>query len=280
MRNFMTKILVATDLSPNSTSAVHFAYRLSLIKSATLVIVHVYNVVKPKNWRMHRFEAYLKTREEFIVTKVDNYLNRIFNAYDEPPIDLELDIQMSTNTVTTILQCANKHKCIYLCIATKGTDKSNHVIGTHASKLLSKSPIPAFGIPSNYKRKPIDTICYASDMINFSKEIRKVIEISVPNNIGIKVLHIVTEERGLIKKITLENRIYRKTGVLIKIKYTAKNPKISMIEDIDIAIKKIRPSLVVFFINRSRHYSKSILYDPHIHNTTIFKKIPVLIFKR
>lgn len=280
MRNFMTKILVATDLSPNSTSAVHFAYRLSLLKSATLVIVHVYDVVKPKNWRTHRFETYLKAREQFILNKVDNFLDRIFNAYDEPPNDLELDIQMSPNTVTTILQCANKHKCIYMCIATKGAGKSNHVIGTHAGKLLNKSPIPAFGIPSNYKRKPIDTICYASDMTNFSKEIRKVIEISIPNNIDIKVLHIVTEEQELIKKSTLESRIYRKTGAQIKVKYTERNPKISIIEDIDIAIKKIRPSLVVFFINRSQHYSKSILYDSHVQNTIMFKKIPVLIFKR
>lgn len=276
----MTKIVVATDLSPNSTSAVHFAYKLSLLKSATLVVVHVYHVAKPKNWRSHRYENYLKAREQFITARVENYLDRIFNAYDEPPIDLELDIHMSPNTVTTILQCATRHKCIYLCLASRGAGKSNNVIGSHASKLLGKSPIPAFCIPSNYKRKPIDTICYASDMTNFSKEIRKVIEISIPNNIEIKVLHIVTDEPALLKKSILESRIYRKTGAQIKVKYFGKNPNSSMIEDIDIAIKKIRPSLVVFFINRSQHHSTTILYDPHIHNTNMFKKIPILIFKR
>lgn len=276
----MEKILVATDLSANSASGIHFAYKLSQLKGATLVIVHVYHLMKPKSWRSHRFENYHKARKEFISVKLNKFLDRIFSSIEAPIINFEVDLQMNPNTVTTILRCVAKHKCTYMCISTQGAGKFKKIIGASASKLIAKAPIPIFSVPSSYKTKTIDNICYASDLTNYQKEIKKIIEFATTLNIEIRLLHIASPTEVILKSTLLEARLFKRTGIVIKVKYALRNPTNDLVRDIDIALKKIRPSLAVFFINRSTHSLNSMLYSSYIPSLSLFKKIPILTYKK
>lgn len=276
----MEKILVTTDLSVNSAAAILFAYKLSQLKGATLVILHVYHILRPKSWRSRRFENYNKAREEFLLTKLNKFLHQIFSAVEAPEVNFEIDLQRNSNTVNTVLKCVAKHKCTYMCISTQGTGKLKKAIDPLVSKLITKAPIPIFTIPSSYKLKKIKSICYASDLINHQKEIKKIIEFAKTLNIEIRLLHIVSPTETVIRATLLQARLLRRTGIEIKTKYVARTPTNTIIEDIDIAIKKIKPSLVVFFINRSRRYLNSILFPADTHTFSIFNKIPVLVYKK
>lgn len=276
----MEKILVATDLSANSSSAILFAYKLSQLKGASLVIVHVYHLLKPKNWRSHRFENYHDARKEFILTKLNKFLDRIFSTIEAPIIDFEIDLQMNPNIVTSILKCVTKHKCTYMCISTQGVGKLKQTIDTSASKLIAKAPIPIISVPSSYKSKSIDSICYASDMTNYQKEIKKIIDFVKTLNIEIRILHIVSPPEIPIKKPLLEARLLKKTGLAIKIKYAPRTLANTLIDDINAEIKKIRPSLIVFFINRSRHYLNPKLYNSDTQSLSLFNKTPILTYKK
>ncbi|WP_164122303.1 MULTISPECIES: universal stress protein [Sphingobacterium] len=276
----MEKILVATDLSANSTSAIHFAYKLSQLKGATLIIVHVYHLSKPKSWRSQRFENYHQTRREFILAKLKKILDRIFSGIEAPVVNVEIDLQMNTNIVTSILKCVAKHKCTCMCISTQGAGKIKNTIGTSTSKLIAKTRIPVITVPSSYKIKTIDSICYASDMANYQKEIKKILEFVKSLNIEIKLLHIVSPLKILLKTTILEARLLKKVGIVVKVKYVLRNPTNTLIEDIDIAVRKIRPSVVVFFINRSKHYLSSIFYASALQPIPLFRKIPILTYKK
>lgn len=276
----MEKILVATDLSANSTSAIHFAYKLSQLKGASLVIVHVYYLSKPKSWRSHRFESYHQARREFILTKLNKILDRILTTSEAPAVDFEIDLQMNSNIVTTVLKSVDKHKCSCMCIGTQGAGKIKQAIGTSTSKLIAKAPIPIISVPSSYKTKDIDSLCYASDMTNYQKEIRKIIEFVKTATIEIKILHIVSPLEIPLKATVLEARLFKRTGIAIKVKYVLRIPTNTLIEDIDIAIRKVKPALVVFFINRSRHYLNSMLYSSGVDRLSLCRKFPILTYKK
>lgn len=276
----MEKILIATDLSAGSTSAIQFAYKLSQLKGATLIIVHVYHLLKPRSWRSHRFENYRQARREFVSTKLSKFLGRIFSKIEAPAVNFEIDLQMNPNIVTTILRCAAKHKCTCICLGIHGAGKLKQTVGATANKLITKSPVPVISVPDFYKTRAINSICYASDMINYQKETKKVVEFVKALDIEIRILHVVCSGDILLKPRLLETRLLKRTGVGVKVKYVLRSSANTLIEDIDLAIKKIRPSLVIFFINKSKHYLNSILYSSTTQELSLFRKVPILTFKK
>lgn len=276
----MEKILVTTDLSANSASAIRFAYKISQLRGATLVIVHVYHVLRPSNWREHRYESYCSSRREFILNKLTKFLDHIFSHINQPFTNYEIDLQMSPNTITSILDCATKHRCIYICISIRGAGKSKEIMGTIASKLIVKTRIPIISIPSSYKAKAINSLCYATDMVYYQKEIKKVLEFASPLKIAVKMLHIVLPTETLPKIATIETRLLKRTKSEIKVKYVLKSINNTLDEDINLAIKRVKPSLIVFFINQSTTYFNSIFYPPNAQSLSILSKIPLVSFKR
>ena len=276
----MEKILVATDLSANSVSAIQYAYRLCQLKGAKLVIVHVYYISKPKSWRQHRYETYKNARKEFIIAKLNKFISKIFSNTVDPIINIKIDIQMHQNTVNTILKSAIKYKCKYICIGTHGSGKQKNLLGPTASKLLAKSPKPIICIPNTYNKKTIDSICYSSDLLNYQKEIKKIIEFVNPMDIEFKLLHITDAPSSILKTKIIETRLLKRTGFMVKMKYAQKKVTNTLLEDIDISVKKMKPAMVIFFINRSKNYSNSIFTPAQAKQLSFLKKLPVLIYKK
>ena len=187
---------------------------------------------------------------------------------------------MNPNIVTTILRCVAKHKCTCICHGIQGGGRLKKTIGASANKIIAKSPVPVISVPSFYKTKTIDSICYASDMTNYQKEIKKIVEFVKILNVEIKLLHIVSPREIMLKATLLEARLFKRVGVVVKVKYALRTSANTIIEDIDLAIRKIRPSLVVFFINKSKHYLNSILYSSTTEELALFRKIPILTYKK
>ncbi|MFZ4263803.1 hypothetical protein ACFRAE_17335 [Sphingobacterium sp. HJSM2_6] len=275
----MKKLLVVTDLSVSSISAIYFAYKISQIEKATLVITHVYSLSKPKNWRPQRFDKYHNARKEFLLTKLNNLLNQIFNTIDGPHVNCEIDLQMNSNSVNAILNCVVRHKCTYMFV-------SNQVNAKHSSIkmisniLIAKSKIPVFSVPISYKLKKIDSICFASNMTNYQKEIKKIASFVGMQNIKIMLLHIFFPSNILLKANTLEGRLLKKTGLSIKIKYIQRSQSRSLSEDIIIGIKKTKPSLIVYFMDRSTQITNKSPNSIGFSISTFFNKTPILFFKR
>lgn len=276
----MEKILVATDLSVNSTSSIHFAFNLARLKGATLIIAHVYHIIKPKSWRPHRFENYHAKRREFLLEKMENLIDRALSNSDRSIEHMEVDLIMHSNTVNALIKCAARHKCTHVCISTHGNGKNKNNLGLTATKLIAKMPIPIFSIPKAYKIKNIVSICYVSDLTNYQKEISKLVHYLNLFHAELLILHIKQRNETIIRSSLLQTRILKRIGISIKVKYANRTSTDSLIVDMNKAIKKLRPSLVVLFLNRSTHYLNSIHYTAEAPSLSFLKKMPVLALKR
>ncbi|MGN0002924.1 MAG: universal stress protein [Sphingobacterium composti] len=276
----MEKILVTTDLSTHSISAIHLALQLAKERSAKLIIVHVYNLLKPKKWRIQRFENYKETRKEFVLNKLNKFLEKAIPSPKLTSFDIEIDLQINTNTTSALLNTIKKHDCFFGIISTHGRGKTKNAIGSTANKFISRSPIPIIAVPSTFKIKPLESICYCSDMTNYIKETNKVIDFAKPMDVEIRLLHITTSKENLLKKNSLETKLLRRTGTKIKTKQLIKNPDNTINEEIAIAAKKTQPSLVVLFIGRNNQQMEINSIFTAINPSSIYKKTPIVFFKR
>lgn len=273
----MGNILFATDLSTSSISAMNFAYNLSQVNECKLIVVHVYQVVKPKNWRLHRFEDYEKTRREFLLNKLNKFLSKGLKT-DHTLLNIEIHLKAESNVVNSIINSASQFQCDFICVNTRG--KSNAIIGTTASKLIVASPVPVVSIPSRQSVKKLTNVCYASNMVNYQKEIKKVIAFAEPLDATVSMLHIADPEENFPKFTAVETRLLKKTERKIKVKYVKRNPENTLCEDINSAVKKIKPDLIVFFIHRSQSYWNAMFHPSNITPLSFYAKIPILSFKK
>jgi len=185
----------------------NFAYTLSQVNECKLIVVHVYQVAKPKTWRMHRFEDYVKSRREFLLNKLNKFLSKGLKT-DHTLLNIEIHLKAGNNVVNSILNITSKFQCDFLCIGTRG--KSNAIIGTTASKLIVASPVPVVSIPSRQSVKKLTNICYASNMVNYQKEIKKVIAFAEPLDAAVSMLHIADPEENFPKSTAVETRLLKK----------------------------------------------------------------------
>jgi hypothetical protein len=68
----MEKILVTTDQSTNSKSAIRFGIKLAKQREAELIILHIYHLLKPFKWSKQAFEEYA---DNFRKKRLKNYLH-------------------------------------------------------------------------------------------------------------------------------------------------------------------------------------------------------------
>jgi nucleotide-binding universal stress UspA family protein len=160
----MEKILVTTDQSDNSKSAIRFAIKLAKQRKAELIILYVYHLLKPFKWTDDAFAQHTETFKEKTVTELSSFIAQIYDSIDEPEIHHQLVLVSNVDVVDGIMEYAVKHKCSYICISTRGAGTFAKIFGTHTGKLITSSAIPVLCIPSSYHLKELKHILYASDM--------------------------------------------------------------------------------------------------------------------
>lgn len=276
----MEKILVTTDLSANSASAIRFAHKLCLIRGAVMIVLYVDDLPVPTGWSLAEIDLYQQKKELMSKAKVHSFVNRICSSLRKPIVETQIEIKRSTNVVNAIKESCIENDCRYVCISTRGAGKMKKIIGTHTSKLIVKSPIPVICIPNGYRIKKISTICYASDMINYKNELQTVLKFSAPLGSRLSLLHLI----GLSIKLPAENTL---TGELrdiasedVTLYLLERDIAQSLHSDIDQAIKKIAPSLVVFFTQQQHSFIDQLFHISMAQSQSFITKIPVLSFRK
>lgn len=257
-------------------AALRFAIYFASQRGAAILIVHIYHIVRPTSWRQHRFENHHQIRKQFIADKLRLLLARMIPNQHEP--NIEVVLKMGANPVLQLLEPITIKGCSCICIATKGRGKSDKIIGSTSSKLIVKSPIPVISVPNVYKTKKIEKILYASNLANYLKETKKIVDFVSPLAAEIKLLHIATQQSP--KASTVQAKILRRLGVDIQVKCVKRDTETTLHENISLAVKKTKPDLVVLFIHRAKPYWNSMFHPNNISVGAFYNQKPILTFKK
>lgn len=276
----MEKILVTTDQSANSKSAIRFAIKLANQRKAELVILHVYNLLKPFKWTEKAFTHYTAQFCEKTTKELLAFIAEIYSGIQEPEINYQLVLVSNSDVVEGIRDYASKHDCAYICISTRGAGTIKKIFGTHTAKLISTSDVPVLCIPSTYRLKPLKHILYASDMTDYENELKRVVSFAKPLKATLAMMHISYPYEFAFDKELAEATLKKKAAYKVNLLMPERNITATLLEDIDKAIKSAKPSLLVLFTHQSRSMFEKLLFPSTAEAYSFYGRLPLLTFNK
>lgn len=276
----MEKILVTTDQSTNSKAAIRFAIKLAKLRNAELIILHVYHLLKPFNWTEHAFEDYGDSFKKKTEAELSSFIWEVYREISEPEIKHQLVLLSNIDVVEGIVDYAKKHNCSYICISTRGAGAAAKIFGTHTSNLITTSTVPVLCIPHSYHLKELKHILYATDMNDYEEELKRVVAFARPIRATIEMMHISYPYELVYDKQLMEASLTKKNDYNITLYNKERNIINALLEDIDAAIKTIKPSLLVLFTHQHKSMFEKLIFSSNAQDYSFYGKIPLLTFNK
>lgn len=277
----MKKILVTTDFSPASKSAVLFAIQWSTQQKLELIFIYVLHIVKPTNWDKTILQEHVRKKKAEANARLKTFIENIYKQLNIAAPKISTKIIEGISADICILHHVSKNR-IYdgICISTRGAGGFKKILGTTTGNLITKSSIPVLAVPANYKVKKISDILFATDMKNFKEEAKKVIEFAKPLKAKIEMIHFAWPNEVLFDEdfILLPFKKHFRYGLEF---YYEKNDAVhSLIERLEEKIKKNKPSVMVMFTNRKRTFFQRLFLSSKSEELSFRTTVPLLVFNK
>lgn len=276
----MKKILVTTDFSPSSRSAIYFAIQLASQDDCSLTFFHSYHVLMPTSWNKKKFESFEHTEAFKIEKKLQRLVESIYKRSGLKPGNHQFVISKSLSPEKNIIDYAAGNGFDFICVSRRGQAIHKNIFGTVTSGLINKSAVPIIAVPPNYKPKKLSKLLYVSDLTNLEKEINRIISFSEQLRISLELLHFRVPSDPHIDDNLIDKASKKFLGHQIKLHLRDFNFSETLVKNIDKVISVSKPSMVVMFTQQHRDFF-SRLFLPGVTPSYAFKaRVPLLIFSK
>jgi nucleotide-binding universal stress UspA family protein len=273
----MNKILVTTDLSANSKSAIRFAVQFAKQLKAQLIFYYVAEVTKPTAWSDGQYQLFEKETCDRYCPILKKFVEREVGR--QP--GAEYKVGLGLNVPETIINAARRNKADFICMSTRGAGIVKKLFGTNASAVITTSSIPVVVVPQRFKATPIDKLFFASDFAAFNKEMKTVYQLADKLRARLDVYHFdylidVPEVRKKLEKKTLKYSINKNTSFHF-LKLNIEHP---LSTHLNKEVKKTKPSLVILFTKQNRKWFDRLLLSSEASEMSFDGRAPLLTFKK
>lgn len=276
----MKKILATTDFSDNSIAGLHFAIQLASQNNYELTFFHTYHTLIPTAWDVVQIENYENEQSDIIDKKLKVFIENIYKELSIENANYTCIVKSSVFVDTTIREYAEDNSFSFICISTRGAGYLKRLLGTNTSNLINKSAVPVIAVPHHYETEAITQVLYASDLYHYEKEIDKVIAFAQPLNARIEILHLTDELEQNTDLDKIEAAIKKIDYYNIGFKLTPRDPNNSLVSDIEVAVKKMKPSIMVMFTEQNRNWFEKIFLSSKSAEYSFDAKVPLLVFHK
>lgn len=273
----MKTLLVTTDLSVNSKSAIKFAVQLATQTNVQLIFYYGADVTKPTSWTDAHYARYQKEIQEKYLPKIKNFVE---DAVGYTLRNAIYQVGMSLDVVKGILDAAKGNAADYICMSTRGAGKVKKLFGTNSSSIITTSPIPVIVVPQRYKAEPIKNIFFACDFANLDPEIKTVKTFANDLKARVNVFHF----DYLIDLPETYKRLQRKAAKHADKKTIFHYHKLqienSLHTNLQRFIKAENPSLVVLFTKQDRKWYDRLLLPSEATEMSFHLNLPLLTYRK
>lgn len=276
----MKNMLVTTDFSANSKAGLFFAIQLAAQTKCSLTFFHVYHVSTRAAWNFTRVEALEKEQSNIIQQELDLFVQKIYKSLHITAGNIKCIIKQSEKPPACIMEYAAAHKFDYICISTRGAGKVQRVLGTNTGNLINHSTIPVIAVPYKYKTSNVSSVLYASDLANFKIEIMRVVAFVKPLKATLELLHLASALENSDHLKALETTVKKASSYPLNYTITNRNPTESLVTDIETAIKKSKPSMIIMFTEQNRNWFEKIFLSSKSAEYSFNAKVPLLVFNK
>lgn len=276
----MQKILVTTDFSDKSKAGLLFAIQLATQNKCKLTFFNVHHIPTPTAWNTVRIEEYQKEQTAITQAKLKGFVEKIYADLHIPAMNIKCVVKISVFPEAVIRDYAEENKFDFICISTRGAGKLERILGTNTGNLINHSAIPVIAVPYKYKTTAITSILYASDLAHFKKEIIKVVDFAKPLKATIELLHLTSVLENSDQLKAIETAVKKIAAYHISFNLTNRDPNESLITDIETAIKKRKPSMMIMFTEQNRSLFQKIFLSSKSAEYSFNAKVPLLVFNK
>jgi nucleotide-binding universal stress UspA family protein len=276
----MKKILVTTDFSANSKAGLRFAIQLASQHEYELTFLHVYYIMKPSSWNDKAFAEYEKKQVEKMQRDLNHLVDSVYKSMKISSSNKKCVLLNSIYTDKSIREYADKNKFSFICISTRGAGKLKKYFGTNTSNLITFSAIPVIVVPDNYRSTKITNILYASDLLHLQREIKQVVDFAKPLKANVELLHLNSPAQIMTDTKIIEVAVKKFSRYNVKLHLENCNLVETFISNIETAIKKSKPSMLVMFTEKNRTFFQRLFNPSKTEEYSFNPKVPLLAFKK
>ncbi|MEO6949432.1 MAG: universal stress protein [Ginsengibacter sp.] len=277
----MKKILVPTDFSPGSKSGVQFAIHWASQQNIELIFVHVHYILRATSWSDAHFEKYAMQETKLYNTKIEKFIADMYTEMKVKPGKYTTVIIEGINADISIDDYCTKNPGFdYICISTRGAGRIKKIFGTNTGNLITKSAVPVLAVPKNYKVAAITSVMYATDLRNYTEELKKVVAFAQPLKTEVEVVHFTWPDEITFDEKTIEAAFKREFKYGLKLHFEKNDGTRSIVENLEKQIKLKQPSVVIMFTNQQRTFFQKLFLPSKAENLSFDAKVPLLVFNK
>ncbi len=189
----MKRILYATDCKAHESRALQYAFQLSLVLKANLIVLHIYDLPPIAVSTIRTPEQLQKLAQNEQEENLENYCAKTLQI---EAVAKRIHLVASRNEDVTkgILKHVAAFSVDVLIVGMKDEHTSRGLFaGNIANSLLKEISCPLLLVPNDYKYKAIHKIVYAADFeIDDFAAIQELVSIAKPFEASIDVVHVLT----------------------------------------------------------------------------------------
>jgi nucleotide-binding universal stress UspA family protein len=276
----MEKILVTTDFSNNSKAGIRFALQLSKQSKFELTFFHSYFIMKPTSWSEEAFTAYEKKETDKIQKKLVQFIASVHKSIGVSFKNINCVAVSSIFTESSISEYASANNFNYICISTRGASKLKKILGTNTSNLINNSSVPVIAVPHTYRRDKITNILYACDLGNLESELKNVVDFAKPLKANVELLHFNSPMEIISDSKIVETAVKKFSKYKVKLHLENANPVNTLISNIESAIQKSKPSMLIMFTQQNRSFFQKLFLSSKSAEYSFNAKVPLLVFNK
>ncbi len=276
----MEKILVTTDFSTHSKAGLRFAIQLATQKDVELVFFHCFQALIPTTIHRERIENAIQEQAQVQLQHLEKFIAKLYKSLKIMASAHKCMVVEDLDTEHAILHYAHHHAIHYICMSTRGAGTLLKIIGTNTSNVILKSPVPVLAVPHTYRTRPIQRILYASDLENIHVEMPKVTALAQSLNVPADLAHFYYPDRTPLDQETLAAMWKLKYSSLDRVSLEPFQLDKGFADQLSGLIKKIKPSIVVFFTQTNRTWFDKVFRVGRSEGFSFVTKQPMLVYRK
>jgi len=212
----MKTIIIPTDFSSNSETALNFGMVIARQQQAQLILLHTFEL--PYSAGAVPFEV-LQTEKEEYLKKGHQQLEQLGRKIEHAGGLKYSYIIEEGMPADCIIETARKRNADLIIMGSKGkTNVGNVLFGSVTTAVIEKADCPVLAIPEGTKiSKPIKQVAYATNFLSSDlSAINTLVKVAVPMDASITILHVDGDEdhpENAVKKMNeYMNRLTKAFG--------------------------------------------------------------------
>ena len=281
----MRPILVPSDFSGNSTTALRYAIRLAAIWKTSVLVIHCSPYPANPEYisgSPEEKKRILDREAESVMKKLQKQVGAAYH-YLGRKLDPETRVSVFFNPmiVEQLIATAKAKSVGLIVLGSHGaTGLKKLLFGSTASLLIAKSPLPVLAIPQQYRYRKIKSLAYASDLDNLKPELKKIIEFAEPLKAGIGIVHFEADPALWVSREKLAVRTLKTTGYhRLSFKMLPSNSERPVYRQLMDYVKQSDSQWLVMF-TRVHSFREKIFQQSATGNLAAALPLPLLSFQK